>query len=72
MVSGIRSKKMKKVIIILSLILCSACASGNMYHPVHGRDYRQYLLEKECCEIKEKLGGQSYRECIGEWKKVRR
>jgi hypothetical protein len=63
---------MKKVIISLSLILCSACASGNMYHSVHGRDYRQYLLEKECCEIKNQMGGQRYNECMKEWRVVSR
>ena len=72
-VSGIRSKKVKKVIIILSLILCSACHSGNMYHPVHGRDFHQYLWDKEDCELKKSLGSkQSYSECMIEWKKIKR
>lgn len=62
-----------KNIIFLILIFCLSCASGNMYHHVHGRDYRQYLLEKDCCELKARLGSsQSYSECMKEWKQVSR
>ena len=63
---------MKKVIIIMVFALCSACASGNMVHPFHGRDYKQYQLEKECCEIKEKLGGQRYSACMIDWKVMKK
>jgi hypothetical protein len=71
-VSGIRSSKVTKIVIILILFLFSACTSGNMYHPVHGQDYRLYLWDKEDCELKAKLGGQSYGECMKEWKVVYR
>jgi hypothetical protein len=42
---------MKKIIAIVALLLCSACASGNMYHPGYGFDWRQYKEEEATCSL---------------------